>query len=77
VIYILLAVFCLSFLLVQKRNKKRPPKTKQPVFGKVFQLSVCGTVVNYSGPLIASPAPTLEAQTVQINKHEKQMQKSK
>jgi hypothetical protein len=32
-VHFLLIMFCFSFLLVQKRNKKRPPKTKQPVFG--------------------------------------------
>ena len=74
-IYILLAVFCLSFLLVQKRNKKRPPiafplkcgtscssQRNCPFSESVFQFSLCITVVNYSGPLIASPLPALEAQ---------------
>jgi hypothetical protein len=38
VIYFLPVMFFFSFLLVQKRNKKRPPKTKQPVFGKGFSI---------------------------------------
>ena len=35
-----------SFLLVQKRTKKRHPKTKLPVFGVEYGFSFCTTVVN-------------------------------
>jgi hypothetical protein len=53
----------------------RASQRNSPFSERVFQRSFCGTAVNYSGPLIASTLPALEAQTVQTNKHEKQMQK--
>jgi hypothetical protein len=65
-------LFCLS----KKEPKKDLRKRNSPFSDGVFQLSDCTTVVNYSGTLIAFGLAGLKAQSVRINKHEKQMQKS-
>src|SRR3954453_836601 len=73
---IFLVIDSLLLFACPKSNQKRPPKTKQPVFGRGFSIKLCYFCGELQRNLDCLSPTGFKSTNISMNRHEKQMLKS-